>query len=94
MSGWGNTLARADNCRRDSLSREQLEKWVTYTYYQFPRAELPRRYVADTVRCDFYHGAYIVSACRRGRLVRILELWFPGVCFWGRRELLEIHVGG
>lgn len=89
MSGWGNALEQ--RTQRPPLGG-QLPKWTTFTYYTCGRNELAARYVAETVRCDFGVGVYIVSACKRTWLSRLLDRWFSGILWWGRRELIEIHV--
>lgn len=89
-AGWGASLETRTRCEEPLGG--QLEKWTTFTYYTCGRADLEKLYVGDTLRADICNGSYLVSACRRNRLVKIMESIFPGFLFWGRRDLLEIHV--
>jgi hypothetical protein len=89
-AGWGVTLEQRTRCEEPLGG--QLQLWTTFFYYRCSRNRLADHYVGDTVRADFHHGAIIVSACRRNRFVKVLERLFPGFLFYGRRELLEIHV--
>lgn len=89
--GWGNTLERPEPTGEQAWGY-QGERWITFFYYTCSRARLSDYYVGDTIRSDFLDGSIIVSACRRGRFIKLLERLFPAVCWYGRRELLEIHV--
>lgn len=90
--GWGNALERPEPTGEQPWGF-QGERWITFFYYTCPRARLGDCYVGDTLRTDFYDGSMlIVSACRRGRIVKLLERIFPQFCFYGKRKLLEIHV--
>lgn len=90
-AGWGAALDTRTRCEQPLGG--QLEKWTTFTYYAGSRKDLPHHYLADTIRADFGRsGQVIVSACRVTRLSRFLGRLFPGFLFYGRRELIEIHV--
>lgn len=89
-AGWGNSLDR--QTIPESPLGGQLQHWVTFQYYEFPRNQLPSHFVGDTIRTDFFNGAFLVSACRRNCFVKILEKCFPGILWYGRRSLIEIHI--
>ena len=80
-----------DAKRRNDISASQLEKWTTFVYA--PRENRANNYLAETIRTDWTApGVAVVSACRVARFARILNRLFPGFLFFGRREVLEIHV--
>lgn len=71
----------------------QLESWITFSYFPGERRVLNLYYVQETIRCDIPRpGVFVVSACRRTGLTRWLERWFPGLLWYGKREVIEIHV--
>lgn len=94
QAGWGNTLVRQET--PESPLGGQLEKHVIFTYYSCQRHELKKFYVEETLRSDIWqHGtstAYLLSACRLSLPARLLGTLFPAYLFWGRRDLIEIHV--
>ena len=65
------------------------QKYKTFLYF---RGSLKESFVEETVRCDLFKHCYLVSACQRNWFVRTLEKIFPYVVWYGRRELILIHV--
>lgn len=93
-SGWGTAFAKKlDNEGKQSSDPlgGQLE-----CFYSFNRANnLINRmvYIESTIRCDIpLPGVFVVSACRRTWLTRWFEKHTKVFTWYGRRELIAIHV--